>query len=164
DATLDEVSVARLWWFGEWSAAHGDTVRLAAIAGRMRQRVAISGLAADAVPARAMAARLLLARGDTAAAIETLRALLPVAPMGPLIWGYWEPLSAERLLLARLLLATGRPAEAMRVAETFDGPRSGTDLAFLPHSLDLRREAAQRMGDRAKDAALARRQEGLAHR
>ncbi|HET9041217.1 MAG TPA: hypothetical protein VFN40_13650, partial [Gemmatimonadales bacterium] len=164
DAPLDDVSMARLWWFGEWSAAHGETARLAAIAGRMRQRALVSGSAADAVPARAMAARLRLAGGDTTGAIDSLRSLRPVAPLGPAIWGYWEPLATERLLLARLLLATRQPEEAIRVAESFDGQRSGTDLAFLPLSLGLRREAAQRMGDRVRDAALARRQQNLSAR
>jgi hypothetical protein len=164
DAPLDDVSMGRLWWFGEWSAAHEETARLAAIAGQMRRRALVSGSAADAVPARAMAARLRLAAGDTAAAIDSLRSLRPVAQLGPTIWGYWEPLGCERLLLARLLLATGQPAEAMRVAESFDGQRSGTDLAFLPLSLALMREAAQRMADRVRDTALARRQQSLSVR
>ena len=164
DAPLDSVSVARLQWFGEWSAAHGDIPRLAAVTARMRHDAAVSGLREDSVRTQAMEARLLLARGDTAAAIDRLRALHPVAPLGLLIWGHWEAMSAERLLLARLLLARGQPAAAMRVAASFDGARSGADLAFLPLSLDLRREAAERLGDREQLVALARRQADLSRR
>jgi serine/threonine-protein kinase len=161
DAPLDSVSIARLQWFGEWGAAHGDTVRLAAVTARMQMKAAESGMRKDSVRVRAMVARLLLARGDTAAAIDSLRALHPIAPLDLLIWGHWEPMSSERLLLARLLLARGQPAEAMRVAATFDGARSGTDLAYLPLSLDLRREAAERLGDHTQTVALARRQADL---
>ena len=161
DAPLDSVSVARLQWFGEWSAAHGDTARLAAVTARMQVDAGRSGTLEDSARARAMAARLLLARGDTAAAMDILRALRPVAPLDLLLWGYWEPMSAERLLLARLLLERGEPAEAIRVAASFDGARSGTDLAFLPLSLELRREAAERLGAREQTVALARRQADL---
>ena len=161
DAPLDSVSVARLQWFGEWSAAHGDTARLAAVTARMQVDAGRSGTLEDSARTRAMAARLLLARGDTAAAMDILRALRPVAPLDLLLWGYWEPMSAERLLLARLLLERGEPAEAIRVAASFDGARSGTDLAFLPLSLELRREAAERLGAREQSVALARRQADL---
>jgi serine/threonine-protein kinase len=164
DAPLDSVSVARLQWFGEWSAVHGDTARLAAVTEQMRRDAAISGLRADSVRLQAVEARLLLARGDTAAAIDRLRALHPVAPLDLLLWGHWESMSAERLLLARLLLARGRPAEAMGVATTFDAARSGTDLAYLPLSLDLRRQAAARLGAEAQLVALARRQADLSRR
>jgi tetratricopeptide (TPR) repeat protein len=139
EAPLDNASVARLWWFGQWSAAQGDTPRLEAVVRRLRYRAALSGSLRDAVPARAMAARLLLARGDTASAIDSLRALRPAAPLGQLIWGYWESLAPERLLLARLLLARGSRDEAARVAASFDGQRSAADVAFLPQSLALRR-------------------------
>jgi hypothetical protein len=161
DAPLDKVSLGRLWWFGEWAAVQGDTARIAAIAQQLRRMTWLSGRAGDLVPLRAMSARLALARGDTAAAIDSLRSLRPMAPLGQLIWGYWEPLSTERMLLANLLLAKGHAAEAMRVADTFDGSRSGTDLAFLPQSLELRRRAAAVMRDRVLDTALARRQAAL---
>ena len=164
DAPLGDVSVARLQWFGEWSAAHGDTARLAAVTAQMERDATVSGRRRDSVPLRAMQARLLLARGDTAAAIDGLRSLHPVAPLNLLLWGYWEPMSAERLLLARLFLARGRPAEAMRIAASFDDARSANDLAFLPLSLALRREAAERLGDHEQLAELERRQAELSRR
>jgi tetratricopeptide (TPR) repeat protein len=154
---LDSMSMARLWWFGEWSAHYGDTVMMAAVSNLLRRRALVSGRAADLVPARAMTARLHLARGDTAGAIDSLRVLQPVAPLPNLVWRYWDALAPERLLLARLLLATGRAAEALQVARSFDGQRTAVDVAYLPASLDVRRQAAQRMGNRRGTDAYAER-------
>jgi serine/threonine-protein kinase len=146
DIPLERMSRARLWWFGEWSAQHGDTLRLAAIAGRLRHLADSTGQAADQVPARVMAARLLLLRGDSSAATDSLLAIHPVAPLVDLVWNYWDALAPERLLLARLLLARGRAAEAEEVGRWFDGQRTAVDVAFLPASLELRRSAAARLG------------------
>jgi tetratricopeptide (TPR) repeat protein len=158
---VDSMSLARLWWFGEWSAAHGDVPRLEAIARRLGALAVESGDVAEQVPARVMAARLLLARGDSAAAADSLLAIRPAAGLGTLIWDYWEALAPERLLLARLLLAGGRPADAIRVARTFDGQRAAVDVAFLPASLEVRRQAADAMGDVNQAAVMARRLAGL---
>jgi tetratricopeptide (TPR) repeat protein len=143
----DSLNVRRNWWFGEWSAVHGDIRGLEAIWRRMRLAADISGKVPDRVPARVMAAHLMLLSGDTNTAIDSLSAIRPVAPLTGLIWGYWEPLAAERLLLARLLLAQGRAKEAIQVAESFDGQRAIVDLAMLRASLEVRKQAAERLGD-----------------
>jgi tetratricopeptide (TPR) repeat protein len=145
---LDSMSMARLWWFGEWSAQYGDSVLLVAVTDHLRRRAQASGRSPEQVPARALTARLLLARGDTAGAIDSLRAIQPVAPLPHLVWRYWEALAPERLLLARLLLARGRAAEALHVARSFDGQRTAVDVAYLPASLEVRRQAAERMRNR----------------
>jgi tetratricopeptide (TPR) repeat protein len=154
---LDSSSLARLWWFGEWAAHMRDTTRLAAVAAQLDRRAAFSARLGDSLVARLMRARLILFRGDTAAAIDSLRALRAVDPLPSQVWRYWEALAPERLLLARLLLARGRPEEALRVAETFDGQRTVVDLAFLPQSLELRADAAERLGDRDRGAEYRRR-------
>ena len=154
---LDSMGVARLWWFGQWAAHLADTTHLAAFARRLRTIAEGSGKAADRVPARVMAARLLLLRGDTLAAVDSLRAIRPVAPLSSLVWRYWEALASERLLLARLLAARGQVAEAIRVAQSFDGQRTVVDVAMLPASLELRRRAAERLGDRHREEVFARR-------
>jgi tetratricopeptide (TPR) repeat protein len=161
---VDSMSVARLWWFGEWSAAHGNLARLEAVAHRLRVLAEASGDIALHVPARVMAARLVLARGDSAAAIDSLRAIRPVAPLGPLIWGIWESLAPERLLLAQLLLARDGAEEAYRVAQSFDGQRAVVDVAYLRPSLEIRRQAAVRLGDRKGEEEFTRRLLALARR
>jgi hypothetical protein len=143
----DSLNLRRNWWFGEWSAAQRDTRRLETVARRLHLAAVLSGTPAAQVPARVMTARLILAKGDTTAAIDSLRSIRPAAPLGPLIWDFWDPLAAERFLLAQLLLAKGRTEEALQVANSFDGPRTALDIAYLRRSLELRREAAQRMND-----------------
>jgi tetratricopeptide (TPR) repeat protein len=142
DTPLVSMTVERLWWFGEWSAFNGNITRLDSIAQRLRIVADTSGRAADAVPARVMRARLLLMRGDTAAAVDSLRVIRPTAPFPRLVWRYWEALAPERMLLAGLLSARARPREALRIAESFDGQRTVVDVAHLRPSLELRLRAA----------------------
>jgi thioredoxin-like negative regulator of GroEL len=158
---LDSMSGARLWWFGEWSAGRGDTLMLGAIAHRLKQ---LATNPADRVPARAMAARMLVLRGDTTAAIDSLLVLRPVALLPDLVWNYWDALARERLLLAQLLLARGRPAEADAVARSFDGQRTAVDVAFLPASLELRRKAAAMLENRDLAEIYRRRLVALSRR
>jgi hypothetical protein len=154
---MSSMNLRRLWWSGEWSAAQGKTARLDSLAHRLSEIADRSGNAADRVPARLMAARLLLLRGDTAAAIDSLRTVRPVARLPSLVWRHWEALAPERMLLARLLLLRGRPAEAVRIAESFDGQRTVVDIAYLRPSLELRRQVAMSNGDRGSEEEYARR-------
>ncbi len=154
---MDSMNLRRLWWFGEWSAAHGDAARLDSIAHRLREIADSSGDAADRVPAKVMAARLLLLRGDTTAAVDSLLATRPAAPLHSLVWRHWEALAPERMLLARTLLALGRPAEALRVAQSFDGQRTVVDIAYLRPSLELRRQVALITGDKSSIEEYKRR-------
>jgi len=93
-----------------------------------------------------LSARLTLVRGDTASAVAQLLALPIVAPRDSLSWEYFEPLAPDRLTLARLLLARGRPAEALKQAAVFDQPQPVVFLAFLRQSLEIRALAAEQMG------------------
>jgi tetratricopeptide (TPR) repeat protein len=156
DAPLDSATVALLVWFGQWAAHVGDTLRLDAVARELSERAAEGDPSAE-IPARTMRARLLAARGDSAAAIDSLGALAPIAPIGRLVWRYWEALAPERMLRARLLAAAGRTADAIAVAETFDGQRSAVDVAWLPASLALRRDAARAGVARDASARYAQR-------
>jgi len=158
------MGVRRAWWFGEWSSAHEDIERLERVTRRLQVLAAGLGTPADAVPARVMAARLLLARGDTVGAIDSLSMLRPVGPLDDLLYGYWAPLAAERLLLARLLLARGRAQEALDVGRSFDRERAVIDLAYLRPSLEVRRQAAARLGDRELERELERRLAALSVR
>ena len=74
------------------------------------------------------------------------------------MWNPWEALGGERLLLARLLLARGEARAALQVASNFDAPSPVTYLPYLPASLELRIEAAERVGDRKLTERLRRRQ------
>jgi serine/threonine-protein kinase len=159
----DSLNTRRNWWFGEWSAARDDLARLETVTRHLRVAAILSGTRSSAVPARAMSARLLLAHGDTGSAIDSLRAIRPVAPLAALNWRFWEPLAPERLLLSQLLLLRGQPEEALAVAQQFDGQRAGIDLAFLRPSLEVRRRAAEQLGNRKLEGDFTRRLTALTH-
>jgi hypothetical protein len=133
---------------GSWLAYQGD----GSAAMRMSQTVLRRALGdkgrRDSLLAQSLAARATLALGDTAAAIRRLRALVPTSPSHQdLTWGPWESLGGERLLLAQVLLARGKPADAYEVAQAFDSPVPIPYLMYLPASLELRIRAAQELGD-----------------
>ena len=99
-------------------------------------------------------ARLLLARGDSMAAIEALRALRPRAPAATIRRDAWAPLAAEELLLARLLMARVRDTddaeaaldlyhEALAVTRNLANGEPSTFLAYLRPSLDIILAAAK---------------------
>jgi serine/threonine-protein kinase len=137
-----------LWFMGSWLAYQGD----GSAAMRMSQTVLRRALGdkgrRDSLLAQSLAARATLALGDTAAAIRRLRALVPTSPSHQdLTWGPWESLGGERLLLAQVLLARGKPADAYEVAQAFDSPVPIPYLMYLPASLELRIRAAQELGD-----------------
>jgi hypothetical protein len=101
--------------------------------------------------------------GDSASALEQLRRLVPTTDdWGALTWYPWEALGAERLLLARLLLARGEALAALQVASNFDAPSPVTYLPYLPASLVVRIEAAERLGDGKLAERLRHRQAMLA--
>jgi serine/threonine-protein kinase len=164
DQPVERMSVARLWWIGEWAAHRADATRLRAVTARLRTLADSSGRATDRIPARVMAARLRLVTGDTADAIDSLREIRPLAPFAALVWRYWEPLATERLLLAKVLLARGQGRESIRAAESFDGQRTAVDVAFLRQSLEIRREASERMGQRGRTTEYTRRLTELSRR
>jgi hypothetical protein len=105
--------------------------------------------------ADALAAHLLLARGDSDAALARFGSLTPVARRDYLVWGYTESLPVERLVQAELLLARGRNQEALAVASAFDHPTPVVYLPFLPASLVVRYRASLALS-RSEDAARYR--------
>jgi tetratricopeptide (TPR) repeat protein len=146
------VTALELWFLGAWEIAES-----------LQARNAAAGTRRDSLLVASLAARVALARGDSAAALEGLRSLVPTAEDGSaLVWTPWEALGGERLLLARLLLARGEALAALQVASNFDAAASITYLPFLPASLALRLEAAERLGNRKLADHLRRRQALLA--
>ena len=119
-SSINEVN---LWFLGSWEAHAGHAVVAAEIAESLQARNTAAGNRRDSLLVASLAARVTLARGDSAAALEQLRHLTPTADDGSdLVWNPWESLAGERLLLARLLFARGertppcrRPRSSMRL-------------------------------------------------
>jgi serine/threonine-protein kinase len=157
------IGQVNLWFLGSWEAHVGRGEVAAEIAESLQARNAAAGSRRDSLLAASLAARVTLARGDSAAALTQLRSLTPTAEDGSaLVWNPWESLAGERLLLARLLFARGEMDAALQTASTFDAPASIAFLPYLPASLALRREAADQLGMPKLAAELRRRQAHLA--
>ena len=153
------VRTVDLWFLGSWEAHAGRGEFAAEIAESLQTRNAAAGSRRDSLLVASLGARVTLAQGDSAAAVERLRGLAPTAEDGSaLVWNPYESLAGERLLLARLLLARGESTAALQTASNFDAPASITFLPYLPASLALRREAAERLGMRKLADELRRRQ------
>ncbi len=106
-------------------------------------------------------ARVALARRDTAGATAKLRRLLLLPRNGPTYW--WDnagSFGAERMLLARVMLARGEYREALEISQVFDS-RSIVFAPFVPASLALREQAASKMGNSVMAASLRARQTSL---
>jgi len=158
-------TIPTLWFQGLWAWHGRDAQRLArvvdALAARLPQR---DSTGVDSLIHGAMAARLSVLRADTARAIALLSALSPRGTMGKMAWDFWAPLAEERLLLARLLLARGEYAAALRVGGVFDAAAPIGYVPYVPASLAVRLRAAERLGRsdlasrfRARLVALGRR-------
>ena len=137
--SLDGGSVLLL---GAWYARSGKSDDGNRLQDRLSREAAETRDPEARLRADALHAHLLLARGDTTAALGALEGLVPIARRDFLVWGYTDALPVERLLLARLLVSRGRHTEALRVADLFDHPSPIAYLPFLPASLDLRYRAA----------------------
>jgi len=136
----------RLWFEGSWHARAGDRSGLATVVAQLQQRARSSGDPLDSLLAEAMAARLDLLRGDTALAASRLLALRPAAGRTYITWGLWQPLAAERIALAEILLAQGDPTRAIEIASGFDHFEPVAYVMYWPRSLELRLRAATRLG------------------
>jgi hypothetical protein len=139
-----------LWLAGSWNALIGDSTQLAAVVRQLEEVVRTEGrpdrLRQAELFLSSMRAHLATARGDTAAAIDSLRVLHPTFPRDGFSWELVEPLANERLTLARLLLATGQYEEAIAVASGLDGPSAAIFTVFVPASLEVRYRAARAAG------------------
>jgi tetratricopeptide (TPR) repeat protein len=156
------VSNVDLWFLGGWEADRGRGGVAAEIAESISVRNARSGTRRDSLFVSSLSARVALAQGDTAGALEQLRALVATTDdWTALAWNPWEALGGERLLLARLLLAKGKALAALQVASNFDAPSPVTYLPYLPASLAVRIAAAERLGDGKLAERLRRRQATL---
>ncbi|HEY7615027.1 MAG TPA: serine/threonine-protein kinase [Gemmatimonadales bacterium] len=138
----DSLDTARLLLLGTWYARSGRLAEAEKLHRRLSRQSPGAG-DGDSLFAAALAAHILLARGDSAAAFATLEGLAPIARRDDLVWGYVESLPVERLVRAQLLHARGRHEEAIRAAGEFDHPTPVVYLPFLPGSLVLRYRAAQ---------------------
>ncbi len=136
-----------LWLAGEWHARSGDLVSTKSIRDSLAARAARDRGAGIERYAEVLAARVALLEGDTTAAIDQLRTVLQSAPQADLDWGIGASLAPDRLLLAQLLLASGKPRQAVWVAGVFDHAVPAVFLPFLPASLELRRQAAESLGE-----------------
>ena len=149
-AQLDSAIASRpapsLWLLTLWSARTADTTRLAKVRARLETLKSVNRMHLDTLVADVVDAYLALARRDTTAALKAFGALAPRAPRSVLDNSLWEPLATERLVYARLLLATGSPATAHRVASMFDQPGFYLNTLFLRPSLEIRVEAARVLG------------------
>ena len=160
----DSLDGGRLLLLGAWYVKTRQTAAAERLEQRLAGRATVGRDPEDRLRADALAAHLLLARGDSDAAIARFGRLTPVARRDYLVWGYTESLPVERLVQAELLLARGRNEEALAVASAFDHPTPVVYLPFLPASLMVRYRASlalSRSGDAARYrdrlAALGRR-------
>ncbi len=133
------------WAVGAWYALRQhDTLGLSGVEASSRV-AAMGGGEGDRLALAALTAHGAAVRGRGAEALRILESLRPAVPQYDLVWESLYSLPLERLLRVRLLLEQGRPAEALRVAGTFDHPAPIENLALLQESLRLRREAALAM-------------------
>ena len=156
---ISRMSTARLRYLSLWSWNRGDAVRLDSVARRIRIIADSTKLGTDRMVLDATDARLALLRGDTVTAISRLKAIRPAADPAFITWDPWESAANERLLLARLQLATGDAEGAWLTAATFDSPRSQVDALYLAGSLSVRLRAARQLGrdsDRSRIQARLR--------
>ncbi|HEX5635439.1 MAG TPA: tetratricopeptide repeat protein, partial [Gemmatimonadales bacterium] len=134
---------ARLWYLGLWQAHVRDTASLRLVAAALAARAAATADPFTVSTERGIAARLALLEGDSARAILLLHDVSPTGSASLIEWGVQEPFGGEQLLLAQLLLATGRSAEAMQVASRLDSSRPIIYLMWVRESLQLRMQAAR---------------------
>ena len=145
---IDTLGSAQLWHVGLWEAYRGDLSDAATIRDLLRAR-GNTGEREAALMASGLAGHIAVASGDTTLALRILQGLSPTAPHYAYLQRAFESLGFERLIQARLLMAQGRFHEARQVAAVFDSPGAASNIfpIFLPASLELRMEAAQRLGD-----------------
>jgi serine/threonine-protein kinase len=151
----DSLDIRRLLLLGAW---YGRTLRISdatRLHGLLARRAAKTPDPEARLYAHALEAHLLLARGDSDAALTRFEGLTPTAWWDDLAWGWAESLPVERITRAELLLSRGRYQEALDVSSAFDHPTPIVYLPFLPASLTLRHRAATAMA-RPEEAALYR--------
>jgi tetratricopeptide (TPR) repeat protein len=140
----------RLWLLGLWATDRGDADVVRSAVATLRRLARQSGDPGDALLARSLAAHVPLTVRDTALALQRLEELVAEPMPAPeLAWDVAAPRAAARLLLARLLLARGEPRRALAVASVFESGWPSIHVLYLPASLELRADAADRLGEDA---------------
>ena len=143
-----------LWWHGIAAWLRRDSTRIRDIVARLADTMRVGERdGADTLVHDALAARLAVLRADTARAIGILWSLTPRGTMSEIAWEPMAPLAEERLLLAKLLLAKGRYADALEVAGVLDTSAPMAYAQYLREALEVRIAAARALG-RQRDAAV----------
>jgi hypothetical protein len=137
----------RCWLLGIYLTSVGRVGEGAAIAPRLFNPTGRAATAEDSVLGRSLIGHTQLARGDTSAAVATFqRLLLSGRSISGLEWDLAMPLAAERLALARIMIARGQPDSAIAVLDVYDS-RSVVHAGFAATSLHLRSQAAMQLRD-----------------
>ena len=145
DYTRCEGSAYRCWLLGLRLTTERRHEAAFAVASRILALEGTASKADDTVRARSIQAHATLARGDTNAAVSQFVALLSVGrPASE--WDFALSMAAERLALARVLLARGQQRRAIAVLDVFDS-KSLVHAMYLATSLELRAQAADALGD-----------------
>jgi serine/threonine-protein kinase len=150
-------TVQSRWFLGVWHGQRGDAVEVGRLAEGVSAEARLTGDPRMLLFAEALRAHHVLAQGDTARAIELFARLQPRARSDSISWTMGEPLTVERLVLARLLLARRRYPEALQVASTFDSPGPISHLPYVGASLAVRYAAATASGASPLSEHLRRR-------
>jgi tetratricopeptide (TPR) repeat protein/TolB-like protein len=139
-----------LWWHGMSAWLRRDGVRMREIVAVLADTMRVGQRdGSDTMLYGAFAARLAVLRADTARAIALLTPLSPRGSMGAIGWEWMASLAEERLLLAKLLLARGRYADALAVAGALDAGQAMAYALYLPDGLEVRIRAAAALHDGA---------------
>jgi serine/threonine-protein kinase len=139
--------LATQWLLGVWHASLGRPEVAQLIHDQMHRPPDDRDHRRSVVLAKSVEAQITLAHGDTAAALATLAQLRPSGPYKDLIWDYAAPLSFAQLTHARLLISQQRFDDAIAVAAVFDHQQPIIYLPFLRESLEIRRNAAEQLGE-----------------
>jgi hypothetical protein len=127
-----------------WNYYHGSETRALALRDRLEDAGADDPVAA--LLARAIDGHSSLAEGDTTAAVAAFESLVPPLDKRDLPYAYAAINPLARLKLAETYLAKGDANRAYEVATVFDHPEPIHFPPFVRPSLELRREAAARLG------------------
>lgn len=152
---------ATLWLRSTWAARSGNRATTREIASVLLARARDSRLHQDSTLAQSAIALAAYARRDTSATLTLLRQLRPRAPRADITWQPFAAHGFERLTLAELLLATGRPVDALDVAALLEAPEPVTYLLYYRQGLALRLRAARALGRNDEARKLAARLERL---
>ena len=152
----------RLWELGLFEAKRGNLEAAAGVAAELEARAHRAELQRGRLLATSLRAHIALAHADTGRALQLFDALVPALAPGDLLrYDEAEPFGAERLELARLLVARGEYRRAIDIANVFDSAWPVVHTLYLRPSLRLRMDAAAALGDSRLEAQFRVRLEAL---